>query len=110
MIALWTKSVRTLESIPSIIGHVKSDEKPGRPLSKPQHLTRVIIKVDERDFVLNVTEIDWIEAEGNYVRLHFGGQSSLIRETLSHLASQLDPTQFARIHRSRLVNLNRILS
>lgn len=75
---------------------------------KPQHLTRVIIKVNERDFVLNVTEIDWIEAEGNYVRLHFGGQSSLIRETLSHLASQLDPTQFARIHRSRLVNLNRI--
>src|SRR5262249_60817708 len=68
---------------------------------KPQYLDRLVIKNNDRVFVLKTDEIDWIEAEGNYVRVHFGAQSSLIRETLSHLAAQLDPRKFPRIHRSR---------
>jgi two-component system LytT family response regulator len=75
---------------------------------KPHYLDRLVIKTNERVFVLKTDEIDWIEAEGNYVRVHFGKQSSLIRETLSRLASQLDPRKFPRIHRSRLVNIDRI--
>ncbi len=75
---------------------------------RPQYLDRIVIKNKERVFVLKTDEIDWVEAEGNYVRIHFGRQSSLIRETLSHLASQLDPKQFVRIHRSQIVNLDRI--
>jgi two-component system LytT family response regulator len=75
---------------------------------QPAYLDRLVIKTNERVFVLKTDEIDWIEAEGNYVRVHFGKQSSLIRETLSHLASQLDPRKFPRIHRSRLVNIDRI--
>lgn len=74
----------------------------------PAYLDRLVIKTNERVFVLKTDEIDWIEAEGNYVRVHFGKQSSLIRETLSYLASQLDPRKFPRIHRSRMVNLDRI--
>jgi two-component system LytT family response regulator len=78
-------------------------------MKAPQtYLDRLVIKTKERVFVLKTDEIDWIEAEGNYVRVHFGKQSSLIRETLSHLAAQLDPRKFPRIHRSRLVNLDRI--
>jgi len=75
---------------------------------KPQYLDRLVIKNNDRVFVLKTDEIDWIEAEGNYVRVHFGKQSSLIRETLSRLAAQLDPRKFPRIHRSRLVNIDRI--
>jgi two-component system LytT family response regulator len=75
---------------------------------KPQYLDRLVIKNNERVFVLKTDEIDWIEAEGNYVRVHFGSQSSLIRETLSNLAAQLDPRKFPRIHRSRLVNIDHI--
>ncbi len=75
---------------------------------KPQYLDRLVIKNNGRDFVLRTDEIDWIEAEGNYVRVHFGKQSSLIRETLSRLAAQLDPRKFPRIHRSGLVNIDRI--
>src|SRR5262245_848797 len=75
---------------------------------RPSYLDRLVIKTDGRVFVLKTDEIDWIEAEGNYVRIHFDKQSSLIRETLSHLASQLDPRKFPRIHRSRLVNIDRI--
>lgn len=75
---------------------------------KPQYLDRLVIKNNDRVFVLKTDEIDWIEAEGNYVRVHFGKQSSLIRETLTHLATQLDPRKFPRIHRSGLVNIDRI--
>jgi two-component system LytT family response regulator len=75
---------------------------------KPQYLDRLVIKNNNRVFVLKTDEIDWIEAEGNYVRVHFGKQSSLIRETLTRLAGQLDPRKFPRIHRSRLVNIDRI--
>jgi len=75
---------------------------------KPQYLDRLVIKNNDRVFVLKSDEIDWIEAEGNYVRVHFGKQSSLIRETLTGLAAQLDPRKFPRIHRSRLVNIDRI--
>jgi two-component system LytT family response regulator len=75
---------------------------------RPQYLDRLVIKSNERVFVLKTDEIDWIEAEGNYVRIHFGKQSSLMRETLTHLIAQLDPRKFPRIHRSRLVNIDRI--
>lgn len=75
---------------------------------KPQYLDRLVIKNNDRVFVLKTDEIDWIEAEGNYVRVHFGKQSSLVRETLTRLAAQLDPRKFPRIHRSRLVNIDRI--
>ena len=75
---------------------------------KPQYLDRLVIKNNDRVFVLKTDEIDWIEAEGNYVRVHFGKQSSLIRETLRRLAAQLDPRKFPRIHRSRLVNIDHI--
>jgi two-component system LytT family response regulator len=54
-------------------------------------------------------EIEWIEAQGNYIRIHFGKQSSLMRETLGNLATQLDPRRFARIHRSQIVNIDHIL-
>jgi two-component system, LytTR family, response regulator len=75
---------------------------------KPQYLDRLVIKNNDRVFVIKTDEIDWVEAEGNYVRVHFGKQSSLIRETLSRLAAQLDPRKFPRIHRSRLVNIDHI--
>lgn len=75
---------------------------------KPQYLDRLVIKNNERVFIIKTNEVDWIEAEGNYVRIHFGKQSSLIRETLGNLAAQLDPRMFARIHRSQIVNIDRI--
>lgn len=55
---------------------------------------------------LPVREIDWIAADDNYIRLHAGGQSYLLRETLSRMAGKLDPTCFRRVHRSALINLS----
>jgi two-component system LytT family response regulator len=52
--------------------------------------------------------VDWIEAAGNYVKIHVGGQSHLVRDTLARLEAVLDPSLFARIHRSVIVNLDRV--
>jgi two-component system LytT family response regulator len=58
--------------------------------------------------LVRVDDVDWFEAEGNYVRLHVGTVSHLIRSTLRGMADQLDPSTFIRIHRSTIVNVNRI--
>jgi len=69
---------------------------------------RLMIKSGGRIFFLRVDEVDWIEAAGNYVRLHVGSEVYRMRETLGALEDKLDPRRFVRIHRSQVVNLDRI--
>ena len=69
---------------------------------------RIVVKSSGRVFFVKVDDIDWIEAEGNYVRLHMGTQSHLLRETMKGMESVLDTAQFIRIHRSTIVNADRI--
>jgi two-component system, LytTR family, response regulator len=73
-----------------------------------KYAERLVIKGGGRIVFLNVSEIDWIEAADNYVRLHTGRESHLMRETLSNLEKRLDPIRFARVHRSTIVNVQRI--
>jgi len=69
---------------------------------------RLVVKSGGRLFFLRMDEIDWIEAAGNYVRLHVGTTSHLLRETMNAIEGRLDPEKFFRIHRSRIVNMERI--
>jgi two-component system LytT family response regulator len=69
---------------------------------------RLMIKSSGRIHFVRMTDIDWCEAQGNYVRVHVGAQEHLVRDTMSHLESELDPQQFVRIHRSTIVNVDRI--
>lgn len=69
---------------------------------------RLVVKSGGRLFFLRTDEIDWIEAAGNYVRLHVGSSAHLLRETMNAIESRLDPEKFFRIHRSRIVNMERI--
>jgi two-component system LytT family response regulator len=69
---------------------------------------RLVVKSGGRLFFLRTDEIDWIEAAGNYVRLHVGTTSHLLRETMNSIEARLDPEKFFRIHRSRIVNMERI--
>jgi two-component system LytT family response regulator len=71
-------------------------------------LDRLVIKSSGRVFFLKTEEIDWIEAAGNYLRLHVGGEVHLLRETMTNLESRLNSGQFIRIHRSTMVNIERI--
>jgi len=69
---------------------------------------RIMVRSGGRTLFLGVNEIDWIEAEGNYVRLHVGKESHLMRETMNAIGQQLDPQQFQRIHRATIVHLERV--
>ncbi len=74
----------------------------------PKYLERLAIKASGRIFFLRSQEIDYIESEGNYVRIHSGKESHLVREAMSVLETQLDPKRFLRIHRCTIVNVDRI--
>jgi two-component system, LytTR family, response regulator len=69
---------------------------------------RIVVKSSGRIHFVKVDEIDWVEAEGNYVRLHVGAHSHLLRETMKGMEAALDPDRFIRIHRSTIVNTERI--
>jgi two-component system, LytTR family, response regulator len=69
---------------------------------------RIVVKSSGRIHFVKVDEIDWVEAEGNYVRLHVGAHSHLLRETMKGMEAALDPERFIRIHRSTIVNTERI--
>jgi len=73
-----------------------------------KYTERLVIKSAGRIFFLGVAEIDWIEAADNYVRLHAGRESHLMRETMNSLEQKLDPAQFVRVHRSRIINIRQI--
>ena len=75
------------------------DEAPGE---------RILIKSSGEIFFLKAEEIDWIEAEGDYMKFHVAGRAHLMRETMARLEARLDPKRFIRIHRSTIVNIDRL--
>jgi two-component system LytT family response regulator len=77
---------------------------------KPKYLDRLVIKSGGRISFLKTQEIDWIEAQGKYVAIHTGKETHVVREGLSSLEGDLNPKKFLRIHRSTIVNLDRIQS
>jgi two-component system LytT family response regulator len=95
-----------------------ADTEPRDPLAEPPPPVpagdqatfprRFLVKGDGQMYFVAVDDIDWIEAYGNYVRLHVGKGVHLIRETLGNIERKLDATRFARVHRSSIVNLDRV--
>ncbi len=78
-------------------------------LKRPDGFTdRFVIKASGRIFFVKVEDIRWIEAAGNYVRLHTDGREHLLRETMNGTEQRLDPSRFLRIHRSTIVNLDAV--
>ena len=71
-------------------------------------LERLIVSTPARELVIPVAEIDWISSDDYYSKLHVGTKSYLLREPLSGLAAQLDSKRFVRIHRSAIVQLDRV--
>jgi two-component system LytT family response regulator len=69
---------------------------------------RVAIRNNGRVVFVKLRDIDWIEAADNYVCLHCGRETHVIRETMNELEARLDPAQFLRVHRSTIVNLDRV--
>ena len=76
--------------------------------NKPQYLERLVIKAGGRITFLRTDEIDWIEADDKYVHLHTSKARPMVRQTLTAMEAQLDPAKFRRVHRSAIVNVERI--
>ncbi|WP_244219454.1 LytTR family DNA-binding domain-containing protein [Corallococcus interemptor] len=78
------------------------------PSPAPRYLERLVIREVGRVTLLPVEDVDWISAEDNYVQVHVGGPGHLLRQPLRELEARLGPERFVRIHRSTLVNLQRV--
>jgi two-component system, LytTR family, response regulator len=73
-----------------------------------EHLDRLVVKADGRITFLNTRDIEWIEADDKYVHLHTTKGKRMIRQTLSAMEAELDPKRFVRVHRSAIVNIERV--
>jgi two-component system, LytTR family, response regulator len=90
------------------------DDRPvaGQPVASPAkaatqsspYLDRIVVRSRSRILFLDVAEVTWLEAFGNYVRFHTPGEVYTVRGTLTSFEKELDPTRFVRIHRSMIVN------
>ena len=90
------------------------DDRPvaGQPVASPAkaatqsspYLDRIVVRSRSRILFLDVAEVTWLEAFGNYVRFHTPGEVYTVRGTLTSFEKELDPARFVRIHRSMIVN------
>jgi two-component system LytT family response regulator len=108
---------RFTQAIDRVVGLIRTDTPAtDRPLealieamrTERSALDRIAVKVDGRVLFIRVSEIDWIEADDDLVRIHTGKAIHAHRSTLTHLESRLPASKFLRIHRSTLVNVDRI--
>jgi DNA-binding LytR/AlgR family response regulator len=79
-------------------------EPPAEPLPE-----RFAVRRKGREIMVEVADIDWIEASGNYAVLHVGDETFEIRSSLTRLEGELDPKRFVRVHKSHLVNIARVV-
>ncbi|HEX8941990.1 MAG TPA: LytTR family DNA-binding domain-containing protein [Gemmatimonadaceae bacterium] len=86
-----------------------ADYAAGIQQTPKEPLDRVAVRVDGVLKIVRVADVDWWETDGNYVRLHVGAASHLIRSTAASIEPQLDPRAFIRIHRRYIVNVERII-
>lgn len=92
---------------PKLINKIESLLE-GIEREKEDYIERFVIKSGGRIFFVNAYDVDWFEAEGNYIKLHIGKKTELIRETIKNLEAKLNPKKFIRTHRSSIINIDSI--
>jgi len=86
----------------------RAKERIAMDTARPEKLERIAIKSSGSVLFIRVPEIDWIEAADYYACLHVGAKSHMLRRTIAELEHELDPALFCRIHRSTIINLDRV--
>lgn len=99
---------RIREAMSSRAASTTLSQLAGRFAQEREPLRRMVVKRGGRAILFRIEQIDWIEAAGNYSRIHVGGANHLLRESIVSLEKKLDRQQFVRVHRSAMVNLDRI--
>jgi DNA-binding LytR/AlgR family response regulator len=87
------------EKIRNLIRHIQSEK---------HYLKNILVKKAGKILILNVNEVQWIEAEGDYANLHTSKDTYLVLQSLKQLETRLEPDMFVRVHRSSIVNLEAI--
>jgi two-component system LytT family response regulator len=75
---------------------------------RAQYRSRIVVKTHGKLLLFKVDDVDWVESAGDYVNIHVRGEQHLLRETMAELEAKLDPARFMRIHRSTIVNVDRV--
>lgn len=82
----------------------------GPPLEPIERPERFLVRKLNREFLVAARDVEWLQASGNYVNLHVAGHDYPLRSTIAGIESKLDPGRFVCIHRSYIVNVDRIAS
>jgi len=77
-------------------------------VTKQPPLKKILVKLNKRLIIVDTQDIDWVEAWGDYIRLHCKGKTYMLHQRISDVEARLDPQQFLRIGRSAIVNIDRI--
>jgi len=104
------RETNTDENLANLLGNLSAERETLQKIiaEKSANVERLMIQSGGRITFLAVDEIDWIESAGNYLELHVGKKSHLLRETMNGIEAKLDSTEFLRIQRSTIVNIERI--
>jgi len=97
------EALTTQEKLRAVLAMVQTKEA-----FRAEYPARLLVPEGSKDFFVSVSDIDWIEAADYYVCLHVGARSLMLRDSIKQLASTLDPAKFVRIHRSAIVNVDRV--
>ncbi|HEX7940255.1 MAG TPA: LytTR family DNA-binding domain-containing protein [Gemmatimonadaceae bacterium] len=100
---------RLRQLLAEVLGTGQAREGEATTVRGSQFFERVAVKTDGATRILQIADVDWFETDGNYVRVHVGKSTYLIRSTANRLQEELDPRRFARIHRRFLVNIDRVV-
>lgn len=81
----------------------------GAPLDSIERPARFLVRKLRKEFLIAAADIEWLQAQGNYVNLHVRGHDYLLRATMAAVETRLDPSRFARVHRSYIANLDHVV-
>ena len=96
------------DTTPTLSDVRQADSAAAAAVAGQRYIDRVMVRTAKGSVFLRTDDIDWIQADDYYARLHVSGRSYLIRETMRHLEDRLDPRRFVRVHRSAIVNIDRV--
>jgi two-component system LytT family response regulator len=104
-----------LDLATAAIAQAGSAAAPTDSLSRADHVgeqrrfvQRLAVEAGEKIVLLRTDDIEWLQASGNYIRIHLGEMVYLLRQSLKNLQAMLDPTHFLRVHRNAIVNLDHV--
>lgn len=99
---------KAIETKARAVTHARIASALADPPTDPHRLTRISARVGDKLVVMKMSDVSWIEADGDYMRVHSKGRSLLVRMTMRELERRLDPTVFVRAHRSAVLNLDAV--